>query len=290
MSQSRAKSDAHELALNESLQPPRGRRLGTIGIAALGCASVLFALQGCSRTIPKRPVPQAEIGRALPKWYPEHPWTAHVGGRQFLHGKVVFDTAKSDLRPEALRVLAQLRDYLETNPDISRMRLEGHTDSRASEEYNQGLGARRAIAVANWLVDRGVDHMRLVAVSFGELHPIGPNKTAEGRQENRRAAFEIAELSGAWFMGKDPTNGGLVLEVKSKEEREREKLIGTVPTAKPKPFVPTGDIIEPMIIPKKFGSVGALAGGSADSSSTVADEPGEEPAEKPAEKPADSKK
>jgi outer membrane protein OmpA-like peptidoglycan-associated protein len=201
---------------------------------------------GCARTPPPRPVPQNEAKRPLPPWFPEKEWTAAAGSeREFLVGKVVFATAKHDLRPEAERVLTKLLDYMNANPDVSRLRLEGHTDSRASEEFNQGLSERRAIAVADWLVDRGLDHFRLLAVAFGETRPLVPNKGAANLQENRRVEFHIAEVSGNRFRGEDPTAGGLVLSIRSKEERERDKLVGKVPEPPPPPPL-EGDVIKPI--------------------------------------------
>ena len=195
--------------------------------------------------MPPRPVPIPEAKPTLPEWYPEKPWDrGEKAERIYFKGKVVFDTSKHDIRPESSKVLTRLLDYLAANDDISRVRLEGHTDSRSSEEYNQGLSERRAMTVANWLVDRGLDHMRVLAVAFGESRPTAPNDTAAGRQENRRAEFAVAEIGGLRFRGKDPTNGGLVLEVQSKQERERAKQVAKVPEYVPPPFTPTRDIFE----------------------------------------------
>jgi len=107
------------------------------------------------------------------------------------------------------------------------------------------LSERRAIAVADWLVDHGLDHNRLLAVAFGESRPLAPNDTAAGRQENRRAAFSIAEVGGHRFRGQDPTAGGLVLVVLSKEEREAMKKQGEVPTFTPPPVKIEKDVFKP---------------------------------------------
>lgn len=203
---------------------------------SLGCASVRV-----------RPVPLPEEGRTLPAWYPEQPWDKGVkGDRIYLQGKVVFDTSRHQIRAESEAVLQQLLAYLEANPDVSRVRLEGHTDSRAGDEYNQALSERRAISVADWLVDRGLDHFRILAVAFGESKPLVPNDSATNMQENRRTEFHVAEVSGVRFRNDDPTAGGLVLEVKSKEEREKEKAQAKIPTYIPPPVNPTRDIIEPV--------------------------------------------
>ena len=204
------------------------------------------ALAGCADQVPARPPPPPEAQPELPPWFPEKPWTEKGGEqRTFYFGKVVFDTAKSTIKPEAEDVLQKLLEYLEKNPDISRIRLEGHTDSRAGEEYNQALSERRAIAVADWLVDHGLDHNRLLAVAFGEVRPMAPNDTPAGRQENRRTEFHVAEVGGNRFREQEPTAGGMVLTVLSKEEREALEKQGEVPTYEPPPVVPEKNVIKP---------------------------------------------
>lgn len=228
---------------------PRRRRADRAGAAFVVSVVGLLAT-GCAEQVPARPVPQPEAKPELPGWYPEKPWTEQRTERVYLEGKVVFDTARWTLRPESERVLKQLLEYLQANPDISRIRLEGHTDDRAGEEYNQGLSVHRAMAVADWLVDHGLDNMRLLAVAFGESRPLRSNASPEGRQENRRASFHIAEVSGTRFLGRDPANGGLVLEVLSKEDRDRETQVGKVPVVKEEPWTPTRDVIAPVERPK----------------------------------------
>lgn len=63
---------------------------------------------------------------------------------------------------------------------------QGHTDSTGSEQHNQDLSERRAQAVSNYLVGRGVDQTRITALGYGEGHPIANNETTSGRQQNRR--------------------------------------------------------------------------------------------------------
>ncbi|MCA9623686.1 MAG: OmpA family protein, partial [Myxococcales bacterium] len=187
----------------------------------------------------------------LPPWFPEKPWTASGDDDVFFEGKVVFDTAKSTIRPESEKVLQELLQWLKDNPQVSQVRLEGHTDSRAGEEYNQKLSERRALAVADWLVDHGLDNNRILAVAFGETAPLATNGSPVGRQENRRTSFYPAEVDGRRFLGKDPTNGGLVLTVLSKEEREALERKGEVPTFTPPPLKIERDVIKRIDV-KKF--------------------------------------
>ena len=183
---------------------------------------------------------------ALPRWSPEAPWNASDGLSQVLiEGKIVFETDRAEIRPGSEKVLDTLLGFMNEHVEVSRLRVEGHTDSRSSEEHNQDLAARRALAVCHWLVDRGVDPTRLLAVGFGESKPIAPNERADGRAENRRVEFHVVEIGGMLFNTKDPTAGGLSLQVLSKEERQK-LAAAALPKAPPPPapFKPTGDEVK----------------------------------------------
>ncbi|MFK7945496.1 MAG: OmpA family protein [Paracoccaceae bacterium] len=100
-----------------------------------------------------------------------------------LDADALFDTNKSDLRPEAI---AELNDFGTKARQLgkTRIRVEGHTDSRASDAYNQALSERRAESVANYLGRNfGIN---AETRGYGETSPVAPNSTAEGRQANRR--------------------------------------------------------------------------------------------------------
>jgi outer membrane protein OmpA-like peptidoglycan-associated protein len=109
-----------------------------------------------------------------------------------LPGAILFDFDSADLRPDAeatLRELAQVLSSYATRP----VRVEGHTDSIASDDYNQKLSERRAAAVVQWLGSNGVAATRLRSAGFGESKPVGDNGTAAGRQQNRRVEVIIAK-------------------------------------------------------------------------------------------------
>jgi hypothetical protein len=192
--------------------------------------------------LPNIPVPRADEMPAVPAWYPEG-WQGGGSSRIYIEGKIVFETDKATILPESEKVLQKLLAFVNEHPEVTRMRIEGHTDSRADEDYNLQLSARRSLAVADWLVDHGVDHNRLIAVGFGKTRPIAPNDVAEGRQENRRTEFHVVEVNGRLFENRDPTAGGYVLDVQSAEDRRlaKERVAQPRPVAKRKPFTPSGN-------------------------------------------------
>jgi OmpA-OmpF porin, OOP family len=98
---------------------------------------------------------------------------------------VNFDFNSADIRPEARPVLDQGAELLKANPGVE-VRVEGHTDSIGSPEYNQALSVRRAESVFSYLVNHGVDPERCRVEGFGESHPIASNETDAGRAQNRR--------------------------------------------------------------------------------------------------------
>ena len=117
-----------------------------------------------------------------------------------LHDTVHFDTDSADIKDESDELLDQIADMLNTQVDIRRIRVEGHTDERGTEEHNMDLSQRRAEAVVEALIDRGVDESRLMAQGFGESVPFGDNTTPAGRAQNRRVELLILDQEGCPFM------------------------------------------------------------------------------------------
>jgi outer membrane protein OmpA-like peptidoglycan-associated protein len=103
-----------------------------------------------------------------------------------------FDFNKSTLRPEAIAKLDNAAQVMSDNAGI-KVNVEGHTDSVGSDSYNQNLSERRANAVVDYLVGKGIDATRLAPAGYGEGRPVATNDTAEGRAQNRRVDLIVAE-------------------------------------------------------------------------------------------------
>jgi peptidoglycan-associated lipoprotein len=110
--------------------------------------------------------------------------------RNYTFEDVYFDFDRYSLRPEATRVLDEAITALRENATL-RVEIEGHTCSIGTAEYNLALGDRRANAVKDYLVSRGISADRLRTVSYGEERPKYDNSREETRRLNRRAALVV---------------------------------------------------------------------------------------------------
>jgi len=107
--------------------------------------------------------------------------------------QVQFDTAKATIKPVSNELLDEVAGVLKEHPELTKLEVQGHTDDRGPKKLNEKLSDDRAKAVVKALVARGIDENRLIAKGYGPNKPIADNKTAEGRQKNRRVQFVILE-------------------------------------------------------------------------------------------------
>ncbi|MBK9453797.1 MAG: OmpA family protein [Bacteroidetes bacterium] len=114
-------------------------------------------------------------------------------GQTFVLKNIYFDLDKSILKPESKEELTRLYDLLKNYPTME-IEVRGHTDSQASDDYNQKLSESRAFAVVNYLKYKGVMGYRLGSKGFGEKVPVATNETEEGRALNRRVEFTILKM------------------------------------------------------------------------------------------------
>jgi outer membrane protein OmpA-like peptidoglycan-associated protein len=110
-----------------------------------------------------------------------------------LTGSLLFETGKWTLRPIAHERLEKVAEALKQADSKERFVVEGHTDSRGSDELNQTLSDHRAQAVKDFLVSRGVPEERISAIGMGKEDPVASNRTAEGRADNRRVDIVMQE-------------------------------------------------------------------------------------------------
>lgn len=105
--------------------------------------------------------------------------------------RVQFRSGSAEIMEQSEGLLDKVAEAMKEHPEILRLRVEGHTDSRAGSSYNRKLSRARARSVRKYLISQGVEARRLVARGYGEKDPIESNKTQEGRYQNRRVEFKI---------------------------------------------------------------------------------------------------
>jgi len=110
-------------------------------------------------------------------------FTGSIKGIQFATGSAKIKKGSYKLLDEAVAVLG-------TYPTL-RLEVSGHTDNQGKDEDNMKLSQDRADAVRQYMIDKGVDAARLVAIGYGPTRPIADNKSRAGRAENRRIEFRM---------------------------------------------------------------------------------------------------
>jgi outer membrane protein OmpA-like peptidoglycan-associated protein len=106
---------------------------------------------------------------------------------------VNFETNKDVILPSSFPLLDDVADVLRSHPELTLVRIEGHTDSRGNDAANFELSSRRAASVMRALVERGIQAGRLQAEGFGETRPLVKEKSDADRAKNRRVEFFVVE-------------------------------------------------------------------------------------------------
>jgi outer membrane protein OmpA-like peptidoglycan-associated protein len=120
--------------------------------------------------------------------------TARLAGKSIIiNRQVSFRTNEAEILPESFFILDEVADILLKNPQITRVRVEGHTDNTGTDAINMKLSQDRAEAVKAYLVQAGVSPDRLEAIGYGASKPLVPNITARNKARNRRVVFTILE-------------------------------------------------------------------------------------------------
>jgi outer membrane protein OmpA-like peptidoglycan-associated protein len=108
-----------------------------------------------------------------------------------VHEGATFALGSSNLTADAQRAIDTFLHTLNGTNEVTFF-VVGHTDNTGSEDYNEALGQRRAASVARYLItQKGVNPLRVTAVSYGERAPLANNSTPQGRRKNRRVEIQV---------------------------------------------------------------------------------------------------
>ena len=205
-------------------------RTKTLAFLLVGSLATVSLLEGCAAQAsfrtgngqppppppappppPPAPTPEPAATPAPPAPTPPAAKSAAKvsGDKVSIPGEIEFETGKATLKQtdQTTKTLDQVKAFLDENPRVTKLRIEGHTDNVGTAPTNIELSGQRALTVKTAVVAKGVDKNRIISVGCGQDKPVADNGTEDGRAKNRRTEFRIAELSGKRYMGHDPTGG-----------------------------------------------------------------------------------
>ncbi len=188
-----------------------------LALAAMGVATV--SVNGCGGSPPPvavvaavPPPPPADTTPPPPPPPEVPPAPAPAPQQIVLVGKATYDSGmirftkelefgegKATLKKKSkatAEILAWLTDFMKQNPNVTKLRIEGHTDNVGAADFNMKLSQERADAVAEHLKGEGIDAGRLSSKGFGSTKPIAPNDTKPNMAKNRRCEFHLEEIAG----------------------------------------------------------------------------------------------
>ena len=113
-----------------------------------------------------------------------------LAGKNYILKDVSFTSGRSELKDISNKELNRLVFLLKENKDLN-IYIGGHTDSVGNASNNKSLSKKRAYAVRNYLIEKGIDKNRIKSNGYGELFPKGNNNTTQGREENRRVEIYL---------------------------------------------------------------------------------------------------
>jgi OOP family OmpA-OmpF porin len=206
---------------HSSVIPPSRRiapRLACSTILALplllvGCGPRVFEAGSAKVIEPSAP----PVALEAPK---EEPRVEVTDDKIIIREKVQFDFNKATIKSESDDLLAEVAKVIKDNPQIKKIRVEGHASSEGDHGYNVKLSKSRAKAVLDHLVKKGkVEKKRLESEGYGPDRPISSNDSETGREANRRVEFTILEQE--YTVTKktvDPETGEEQVETEKKAE------------------------------------------------------------------------
>ncbi len=205
----------HRLGAAVSRMARRATHFGAlVAMVALSACSFSASVKaGGEANAAEEPPPTENPPATEPTPEPEQPAKAKVkvnGAKLEVEGAIAFEPGSATFLAGSgsEAALAEMKTYLEQNPRVTRLRIEGHTNNTRAPDASLQLSGQRAQAVKQWLRSNGIHEGRLLAVGFGDTQPVASNADAAGQAENERIAFRIAELDGKPYLGPDPLAGG----------------------------------------------------------------------------------
>src|SRR5690349_13518386 len=167
------------MGMMEFKQMLRGVRLAAVLAAAL-------AISACANR-PDENAQATAAGQATPG--SQQDFVVNVGDRVF------FETDSTDLSSQARATLDKQAQWLQRYQQYAQFTIEGHADERGTREYNIALGARRAQAVRDYLVSRGIPANRMRTISYGKERPVAVCNDISCWSQNRRAVTVLGAES-----------------------------------------------------------------------------------------------
>jgi len=140
---------------------------------------------------PPPPAPQkiALVGKAT-----------YDSGMVKFYKEVEFEEGKATLKKKSkatAEILGWITDFLKQNPNVTKFRIEGHTDNVGAPDFNMTLSQQRADSVVAHLKEQGIDGGRLISKGFGMTKPLVPNDSDKNKAKNRRVEFHLEEINGS---------------------------------------------------------------------------------------------
>ena len=164
-----------------------GHCVVTSGLVLPECSGAPAAPKPAAPAEPSAPAAPA-APEAAPA--PARPAPSSVRQSVVIQADALFDFDKSVVRPDGKRAIDEALGKIQ-GMDVEMVIATGHTDSIGTERYNQKLSERRAAAVKAYLVSKGIPGSKITTIGKGESQPVATNKTAAGRQKNRRVDIEF---------------------------------------------------------------------------------------------------
>jgi outer membrane protein OmpA-like peptidoglycan-associated protein len=163
----------------------------SISRASIGSGLLLCMLLGGCQTPPSPPLYRGltptQVGALKSEGFDETEQGFEFGSNE----PILFDFDRYDLKPDVRKIVEHIGHTL-VSVGLTSVRVYGYTDAVGSDAYNLRLSRRRAETVATELVDTGLPADHLETIGEGKLDPVGDNRTAAGRAQNRRAAIVVS--------------------------------------------------------------------------------------------------